>query len=134
MVQRDLGKKSSVRFALFGSDDKLDIFLPTASSSEPDLAGTLGTHTGFWRLQGLYRNKLSDSTELRVVGAAGQDYVDFNAGSIYFNLSDWNISSRVELAQKLAKTVTLDTGIDLLFSPYTLSAQLPPLPKPGQPP
>jgi TonB family protein len=134
VAERDLGKHSSVRFALFGSDDKLDVFLPTASSSEPDLAGTLGTHTGFWRLQGLYRNKLSDSTELRVVGAAGQDYVELNAGSIFFDVTDWNISSRVELAQKLAKSLTMNVGIDMLYEPYTLSAQLPPLPKPGQPP
>jgi TonB family protein len=134
VAERDLGKKSSIRFALFGSDDKLDVFLPTASSSEPDLAGTLGTHTGFWRGQGLYRNKLSDDTELRVVGAVGQDYVELNAGSIFFNLTEWNISSRVELAQKLAKNITMNMGIDLMYLPYTLSAQLPPLPKPGQPP
>jgi TonB family protein len=134
VVERDLSKRSSVRFALFGSDDKLDVFLPTASSSEPDLAGSLGTHTGFWRAQGLYRNRLSDDTELRVVGAAGQDYVELNAGSIYFDLNDWSISSRVELAQKLDKHVTMNTGIDMLYTPYTLSAQLPPLPKAGQPP
>lgn len=134
VAQRDFDKRSSVRFALFGSDDKLDVFLPTASSSEPDLAGTLGTHTGFWRGQGLYRNKLSDETELRVVGAVGQDYVELNAGSIFFNLTEWNISSRVELAQKLAKNITMNMGIDMMYVPYTLSAQLPPLPKPGQPP
>jgi TonB family protein len=134
VVERDLGKRSSVRFALFGSDDKLDVFLPTASSSEPDLAGTLGTHTGFWRLQALYRNKLSDDTELRVVGAGGQDYIEFNAGSLFFNETDESISTRVELAQKLAKTLTMNVGIDMLYEPYTLSAQLPPLPKPGQPP
>ncbi len=134
VAERDLGKKSSIRFALFGSDDKLDVFLPTASSSEPDLAGTLGTHTGFWRGQGLYRNRLSDDTELRVVGALGQDYIELNAGSIFFNLTEWNISSRVELAQKLAKNITMNMGIDMMYMPYTLSAQLPPLPKPGQPP
>ncbi len=134
VAERDLGKRSSVRFALFGSDDKLDVFLPTASSSEPDLAGALGTHTGFWRLQALYRNKLNESTELRVVGAAGQDYIDLNAGSIFFNLTDWNLSSRVELAEKLARNLTMNFGIDLLYEPYTLSAQLPALPKPGQPP
>jgi TonB family protein len=134
VAERDLGKRSSLRLAFFGSDDKLDVFLPTASASEPDLAGTLGTHTGFWRTQALYRNKLSQDLELRLVGAVGQDYVDLNAGSIYFNLVDWNISSRVELADRISRAVTVNTGIDLLYSPYQLSAQLPPLPKPGQPP
>ena len=134
VAERDLGKRSSIRFALFGSDDKLDVFLPTASASEPVLSGTIGSHTGFWRGQALYRNRLTDETELRVVGAVGQDYVEFNAGNLFFDLSSWSISSRVELAQKLAKHLTMNTGIDMMYSPYTLSAQLPPLPKPGQPP
>ena len=110
------------------------MFLPTASASEPDLAGTLGTHSGFWRAQGLYKNRLSEDTELRVVGAAGEDYVELNAGNIFFDLTSWSISSRVELADRISKHVTLNTGIDMMFSPYTLSAQLPPLPKAGQPP
>lgn len=134
IAERDLGKRSSLRLALFGSDDKLDVFLPTASSSEPDLAGTLGTHSGFWRGQALYRNRLSDDMELRVVGAIGQDYVELNAGNIFFDVTTWNLSSRVELAQKLSQSLTMNTGIDLLYEPYTLSAQLPPLPRPGQPP
>lgn len=134
VAERDLGKKSNVRFAFFGSDDRLDVFLPTASSSEPDLAGTLGTHTGFWRAQGRYVNKLSDDTELRLVAAAGQDYFDLHVANIFFNLVDWSLSSRVELAEKISQHLTLNTGIDMLYSPYTLSAQLPPLPKPGQPP
>ncbi len=100
VVERDLGKKSSIRFALFGSDDRLDVFLPTASSSEPDLAGTLGTHTGFWRGQGLYRNKLSADTELRVVGAVGEDYVELNAGSIFFNLTEWTDHARASSSRR----------------------------------
>jgi hypothetical protein len=134
VLEHDLGKHSSIRFALFGSDDRLSILLQSANSSAPTLSGTIGDHTGFWRAQALYRNKLSDDTELRAVAAVGQDYVSINAGNIFFDITDTPITSRVELAQKLEKHLTMDVGIDMYYAPYSVSAQLPPPPKPGQPP
>ncbi len=123
-----------MRFAFFGSDDKIDVFLPSPSASEPAFGGTIGSHTGFWRAQALYRNKLSDRSELRVVGAVGEDYVSFNAGTLFFDFTMWPVTSRVELAEKLDKRLTMNVGLDLVYTPFTGAAQLPPLPKPGQPP
>lgn len=134
ILERDLGKHSSIRFAFFGSDDRLDLLLKSASASNPDLAGTIGSHTGFWRAQALYRNQLGDDTELRAVAAVGQDYINVNAGTIYFDVTQLPISSRLELAQKIAKRLTMNVGFDLYYAPYTVAAQLPPPPVPGQPP
>jgi TonB family protein len=134
ILQRDLSRRSSIRLAFFGSDDKIDVFLPQASAGNPDLAGVIGSHTGFWRAQVLYRNKLGDNTEFRAVGSVGEDYLDFSAGNIFFQLTDWPITSRVELAQKLDRRLTMNVGFDVLFAPYTAQAQLPPPPKAGQPP
>jgi hypothetical protein len=134
ILERDLGRHSSVRFAFFGSDDRLKIILDSVSASEPDLSGTFSTHTGFWRGQAIYRNHFSDDTEFRIVGAVGEDYVDFGIGSIFFNLKSYPITSRVELSQKLDPHLTMNVGMDLLYAPYTVTARLPPLPKPGQPP
>jgi TonB family protein len=134
VVHRDLNQRSSLRLALFGSDDKIDIFLPAASAGTPTLAGNIGAHNGFWRAQATYRNKLSNETELRVIGAVGQDYVNFNSGNLFFTLNDWPITSRIELAQKLDKRLTMNVGLDLIYAPFTVSAQFPPLPKAGQPP
>jgi TonB family protein len=134
ILERDLGKRSSIRFAFFGSDDRLDILLKTASASEPDLAGTVSAHTGFWRAQALYRNRFSDDTELRVVGAVGQDFVAFTLGNIFLDVTAWPITSRIEVAQKLEKRLTMNVGFDLLYAPYDLSVQAPPFPKPGQSP
>jgi TonB family protein len=134
VVQRQFNKRESVRFAFFGSDDKLDILLKSPSASEPELSG-FGDHTGFWRTQALYRNHISDRTELRIVGAFGEDYVNFNAGSLLsVNLQDWPITSRVEVAERLDKRLTMNVGLDLLYEPYTVSVVAPPPPKPGQPP
>jgi TonB family protein len=134
IVERDLDRHSSLRFGFFGSDDRIDILLQSPSSSTPDLAGVIGSHTGFWRAQALYKNKLSDDTELRAVAAFGEDYIDFTAGSIFFHLDDHPISSRVEVAQKLDRRLTLNVGLDLYYSPYTAAAQLPAPPKAGEPP
>jgi TonB family protein len=134
VLQRNLSSRSSIRFAFFGTDDRFSVLVKTPASSEPDLAGTIGSHTGFWRAQALYRNKLDATTELRVVAAAGEDYIEFNAGTLYFNVTDWPITSRIELAEKLSAHLTLNTGIDEYYAPYTVGAQLPPPPKPGQPP
>ena len=134
VLERNLDKHSTIRFAFFGSDDKIDILTSNVDSGEPTLSGAISSHTGFWRGQALYKTRFSDTTELRVVGAVGQDYVNFNAGTINFNLTDTPITGRAEIAQKLNPRLTMDVGVDLIFAPYTVSAVLPPLPKPGQPP
>ncbi len=134
MLERDLGKHSSIRFAFFGSDDKIDILTSNVAAGEPTLTGAISSHTGFWRAQALYKNRLSDQTELKVVGAVGTDYFDFSVGNIFFHLVDTPLTSRIELSQKMNPRLTMNVGVDLLYSPYSVSAMLPPLPKPGTPP
>jgi TonB family protein len=134
ILQRDLGKHSSLRFALFGSDDKLALLNENTSSSEPELAGSLSTHTGFWRLQAIYKNRFSEDTEFKIVGSIGRDAISLSAGNLFFNLTDYPITSRVELSQKLGSQLTMNVGLDLIAAPYTATAHLPPFPKPGQPP
>ncbi len=126
--------KQDLRVALFGSDDRLSILLKSVSSNDPTLAGGISSHMGFWRAQVRYRNKMSDDTELRIVAATGQDFVEFSLGSIYFNVTDVPISTRVELAQKLTRDATMNLGLDLLYEPYTVNAQIPRPNPPGQPP
>jgi TonB family protein len=134
ILQRDLDKHSNVRFAVFGSDDLFRILLNSASVSNPQLSGSIGTHTGFWRAQGLYRNRLTDDTELRFNVAAGEDSSEFNIGSIVYNEVDYPITSRLEVSHKLDKHTTMNAGYDIIYAPYAVTAQAPPLPRPGQPP
>src|SRR5213079_1243713 len=112
--------------ALFGSDDKLAIILKDVNASAPTLGGGISSHTGFWRAQARYRNRFSDTTELRLVAAVGQDFFDLSVGSIFFQFTGPPISSRIELAQKLAPEATMNLGLDLLYEPYTVAARLPP--------
>jgi TonB family protein len=134
ILEKDLSSRSSIRFAFFGSDDKLTILNTNVSSGEPEFSGNIATHTGFWRGQVLYKNRFTDSTEFRAVAAFGRDSTSFSAGNISFNLVDYPITGRIELAQKLNKWLTMNVGFDVIDSPYTVTAHLPPFPKEGQPP
>jgi TonB family protein len=134
MAEKDLGKRSSIRFAVFGSDDLFRVLLKSASASNPQLAGTIGSHMGFFRVQALYRNKLSDETELRAVAAAGADFVDFDLGDDYLHLATYPVSGRVEVAQRLQKHLIMNTGVDMIYTPYQVDVRFPAPPKAGQPP
>ncbi len=134
MLQRDLGKDSSIRFTFFGSDDRLKLLVKTPLASDPAVGGGLAAHTGFYRLQARYKAKFSKNTEFRVVGAIGRDYIEFALGDNFFTLETLPITSRLELSQRLATGVTANVGIDMLYAPYDVQVKLPPAPIPGEPP
>jgi TonB family protein len=134
ILEKHLSSHETLRFAFFGSDDRLNFLLKAPDASEPDLSG-FGDHTGFLRGQVLYTNHLKAGTDLRANFAVGQDYVNFDAGSLVsYNQHDTPITSRVEVAQKLEPRLTMNVGLDFEYAPYTVSVVSPPFPKPGQPP
>src|SRR5262249_34704016 len=134
ILSRDISKNQNIRFFFFGSDDRLDILIKSVNASDPALAGGISAHTGFWRMQGRYKNKFSDETELRAMAAVGQDFLDFEVGDQFFRLNSWPLTSRVELAQKLAQGLVANVGMDMLWQPYKVDVRFPPLPRPGEPP
>ncbi len=80
-----------------------------------------------------YQNKFSDSTELRVIGAVGQDAIDFGIGALFFNISQTPYTGRVELSQKIVKGVQANIGADVIVAPYELHLRFPPPRRPGVP-
>jgi TonB family protein len=134
MVSREFSPRSSFRLLFMGSDDRLEVVVRNVSGGDPGAAGDISFHTGFWRLQGLFKTRIGDNTELRVNAAVGQDIVDFSIGDIFFKVTGLPISSRIELAQKLERGVTMNLGLDWLYEPYELNVRIPPLPRPGEPP
>ncbi len=127
-------KRQFFRAAFFGDDDRLSILVTDVNASDPALTGGISAHEGFWRGQLLYTNKMSDSLFFRANFAAGQDYFALVLGNVNVNVTEWPISSRIELAEKLTRDATNNVGLDLLYEPYTVFAQLPPPSPPGQPP
>jgi len=133
MVAKKPTPKSSFRIAFFGSSDVFKIFAP-ASASQPELAGQFAFSTAFQRLQLHYANDFGDGNRLNVVAAVGRDEVGIGLGPINFNLDTRSVSGRAEYTAKLGRGMTLNAGVDMYGGYAVVSAQLPPLPVPGQPP
>lgn len=134
VLQRDFDKKHSLRFFVFGSDDRLAILSRTVNGSNPGLGGNITFGTGFYRFQARYVGKLSEETELRLTAAAGKDAIDFSIGDNFFVLKSFPINPRAELAQKLAPGLRNNVGLDILYTPFSIDLRLPAPPRPGTPP
>jgi TonB family protein len=135
MLQRDWDKKRhNLRLFFFGSDDRLEILVRQVNASAPALTGSVGLGTAFWRAQARYVGKLSDTTEVRLVGAVGKDAIQLNVSDNFFLLSSYPVSGRAELSQRIAPGVRNNVGMDVLMVPYEVNLRLPPIPRPGEPP
>ncbi len=134
MLEKRWSRDQSFRALVFGSDDRLDLLIKDSNASDPSIGGGISAHTGFWRAQGLYRNRLSPTTEFKLSAAVGQDFIDFSLGDVYFKLTTYPITGRAEISQKISQGVVANFGIDMLESPYTVDARLPSIPRPGEPP
>ena len=131
---KKINSHSDFRLMLFGSDDKFEILDKTPSGSDPAISGDLGDHTSFWRVQARYRNKISEDTQVRIVGAFGADILNFNLGDDYLRVHSNPASLRAELSQRIGPHVVANFGLDLQAGGYDVDVHLPPLPTPGQPP
>jgi TonB family protein len=125
---------SKLRIAFLGSDDNLKILLDKPSAGEPALAGNIGLHTAFKRLQVKYTNDLGGGDRVNAVVALGQDNLDFGISSFYFLLDVKTITGRLELTKKLFKGAILNAGIDMYGGFYDVNFRGPAAPKPGEAP
>lgn len=124
---------SSLRIGAFGSDDRLDILIRDPAEQDPIVGGNIGLHTGFWRAQALYRNDFDERFRYQGVLAYGVDFLDFGLGGLYFKLHAGSVQHRSEFTTRVSRGVTLHTGFDLAWAPYTVDVRAPPPPRPGEP-
>ena len=125
---------SKLRVSFFGSDDNLKILLDKPTAGEPALAGNIGLHTAFKRLQLKYTNDLGGGDRINLVFALGQDNIDFGLSSFYFLLDIKTITGRLELTKKLFKGAILNAGIDMFEGFYNVNFRGPAAAAPGQAP
>ncbi len=134
IANREFGKNQDLRLFFFGSDDRLQLLTSSLPGSQPAAGGNLSAHTGFWRMQARYRNRIGRNTELRLVSAIGKDVIDFAFGDLMFRLDSTPISVRGEVNHKLSSRLSANVGIDWLVTPYSVIVRAPPAPRPGEPP
>jgi hypothetical protein len=125
---------SSFRLAFIGSDDAVKLILTKPGPGQPALSGDFGLHTAFQRLQMRYDNDLGGGDRVSAVLGFGRDELGFSLGPLFFDLGLSTVSARAEYAKKIFRGVTLDLGADLFGGYYDVGLELPPFPRPGQPP
>jgi TonB family protein len=131
-VVKDFGRRTSLRVLFFGSDDSFDIVNLPANASDPSLGGSLAFHTAFWRVQGRFETR-TDTTRLRLNLAYGQDTESLSLGTNLVHIVQRPLSGRAEVSQRLAPGIVVNAGLDVLYAPYDLTLQLPPITRPGVP-
>jgi TonB family protein len=133
MVRKELGRDHDVRFAFFGSDDRVEIFSRETSGGDFLLGGNIGAAITFWRAQARYQNKIASGTRLTAVAAIGQDAINFGFGDVYAVIDTTPVSLRTEIAQRIVRQLGVNLGIDLINTPYEVTARFPRPEKPGVP-
>lgn len=125
--------RSLFRVGVLGSDDRFEMLMKDVSEEEPLIGGNLGLYMGFWRVQALYRNDISDTLRYQGMIAYGGDNVQFGAGSLYLKINNQALTHRSELTARLSPGVSLHGGLDLAYMPYDAAIRAPQPPRPGEP-
>jgi hypothetical protein len=130
-VQRDLDARRSLRVLALGYDDQLDFF--RGSAQDTVYAGGTAAHIAFAALQARYVDRYADGGELRVVASVGRDVARRAAGTAHYEIEQTPITVRADLAQRLFQGAKLETGLDLLHTPWSGEARAPALADPDVP-
>ena len=132
MLKKEFGPDHELRFFLFGSDDRIEIF-GSDFGGDFVLGGGIRALTAFWRLQARYLYKIDSKTRISAVAAYGGDRINFGLGSNYLDVSTQPFSARAEVSHRVVRPATVNLGIDVLYTPYDLSVRLPRPTRPGVP-
>ena len=132
MLKKEFAPDHELRFFLFGSDDRIEIF-GSDFGGDFALGGGIRALTAFWRLQARYLYKINAKTRITAVAAYGGDRISFGFGSNHLDISTMPLSARAEVSHKIARPATVNLGMDVLYTPYDISARLPRPTPPGVP-
>jgi len=125
--------RSSFRIGMFGSDDRLELLIRDTAENEPAISGNIKAATSFYRIIATYRNDLSDTVSLYSTTAYGKTTLDVGLGSLFLNIQSHPLTNRTELSARIAKGVTLHTGIDMFLAKAAVDIRIPEPPEPGEP-
>jgi hypothetical protein len=131
-VVKDIDARRSFRLLFFGYDDQVDFFQGSNASSA-QFAGSAGEHIAFAAAQARYLDHYADSGELRVMASIGREVIRRTEGSFAYDIEQSPIDVRADVSQRVLEGVRLETGIDLVHTPYSGSGRAPALADPDVP-
>ncbi len=126
-------RHSRLSLRTFGSRDRLEVLINTPSEREPGISGNITFETGFLTAQALYEAELARSVALRSMLSAGHTQLTFSVSTLNFQLDFYPVEARNEFAFRVARSATLNLGMDMQVAPYDVYVRAPPPPRPGEP-
>jgi TonB family protein len=134
IAERSFSRGARWSLRLLGSDDRLEILIENPAAQDPGVVGgnlTLGT--SFIRLQSWLEVDIARDITLTSLLSVGKDAADFGLGRFVFDIVRYPIQMRSEFSFRLARGITLNTGLDFQVAPFDILVRAPPPPRPGEP-
>ncbi len=122
--------RDTFRLQLFGSQDNFSIV--GIDSPDPDAISQLSFTTYFARSQLSWEHRFDEKTKVKTLFAFGHDTITFDAPPFLFDLGSWPFTVRSDLSHEVNDHLTLQGGLDLLYTTSTVEASLPTPSPPGQ--
>jgi TonB family protein len=131
-LQKDFDSRRSFRLLFFGYDDQLDFFQGSNAATN-EAAGGASEHFAFAAAQARYVDHFAPSGEVRAMASVGRDIARRAEGTFYYDIEQTPIDVRVDLSQRVLDRLRVETGVDLIYTPYTGSGRAPALADPDVP-
>ncbi len=134
MLERDIGKRATLRLTFLGSNDRVSLTLQPSQSTDPAFSGALSNSTDFWRLQLQADVKLKDSTKVFTQVSVGQDNLFLDLGStLNANFTATRVQGRAQADVFVSKFLRLKGGVDLEGGKWDYTLTFPQIPTADSP-
>jgi TonB family protein len=130
VVEHDLTDSTTIRFAAFGSDDRLALVLPSPQASDPINGGPLSAKQSFMRFQLKSETKLPFGTWTNMI-SWGPNWERFSLGSIDVHDDFRIMHGRSDVRFKVSDGVHGVVGLDVLNMWGDVTIKAPPVPPSG---
>ena len=129
MIERDVGKRATLRLTFLGSNDRVAVTLEPSQSTDPAFSGSLSNTTDFWRLQLQADAKLKDGTKLFSQISVGQDGLVLDLSStLNANSTATRVQGRAQADVPIVKGLRLKGGVDLEGGQWDYTLTFPQIP------
>ena len=114
--------RDEVTFLAYGSSDRLRLLFSEASDQDPSFRGNLRFETQFHRGEVRWRHRLNARTSHKLLLAGGTDNLRLGLGpALNFDLNTVPLAGRSEWVTQVHPRLTLNSGIDIQATPFSIS-------------
>ena len=125
VYHKNLSETEELKVSLVASRDRLAFLFTEPLKQDPSLRGNFSNEVGFFRLVPSWKKKLDANNQLSASIAIGQDQVNVDIGSRYFDLQSNVLSTRAEWDHKVSDAWSIQSGWDNQYSTAKVNLKLP---------